>query len=536
MISRFGLAAAVVVITAAALYLRVPSLGNRPIHGDEAVHAFKFKDVWEKGVYHYDPHEYHGPTIYYAALPIVELKGRDRFGETRESDFRLAIALFGAVLIPLLWILRDALGRRGVFWSVLFTAFSPALVFYSRYYIQEIPLVFFTLAWLGCWWRWRKSNRLHWLVLSGVSAGLMIATKETALLTFIAAGVAWIFTRSLLNDRTGESGRIGHSSYKIAAVFGTAAVAAAFLFLSGFFSDWGGPFRYLQSYLIWVQRAVSPTESRELAGAGIHNQPWHYYLSMLFWTHRARGPVWTESLILGLALTGFIASFARGIQSRAAGEEGFGSPGFVRFIAVYTLILTVIYAAIPYKTPWSMLTFLHGMILLAGVGAALLVDLIPRLPLKALAAAALLAGCAHLGWLAYRTSFVYPIDGRNPYAYAQPVPDVIELGKRVNELAAVHPLKAKMPVLVFAADTYYWPIPWYLRGLENVGYWTELPANAKGPVIIAAPAFDEELTKRLDPTHLMTGYYGLRPSALMMLWVSLDLWEPYLKSRPRPQE
>ena len=42
----------------------------------------------------------------------------------------------------------------------------------------------------------------------------------------------------------------------------------------------------------------------------------------------------------------------------------------LRFLCFYTLLMLVTYSAIPYKTPWCVLGFLHGMILLAGAGAA----------------------------------------------------------------------------------------------------------------------------------------------------------------------
>jgi predicted membrane-bound mannosyltransferase len=42
----------------------------RPVHTDEAVHSIKFKGLWEDGKYRYDPDEYHGPTLYYATLPL----------------------------------------------------------------------------------------------------------------------------------------------------------------------------------------------------------------------------------------------------------------------------------------------------------------------------------------------------------------------------------------------------------------------------------------------------------------------------------
>src|SRR5437763_12050287 len=128
---RFWFAAVVGIALAAALLLRLPNLGARPMHGDEAVHAFKFAELWEKGVYRYDPNEYHGPTLYYAALPTVWLSGHHRFADMQEADFRRAVALLGAAMVPLLLLLADGLGRRATTAATLLTAVSPAFVFYS---------------------------------------------------------------------------------------------------------------------------------------------------------------------------------------------------------------------------------------------------------------------------------------------------------------------------------------------------------------------------------------------------------------------
>jgi putative Mn2+ efflux pump MntP len=46
----------------------------------------------------------------------------------------------------------------------------------------------------------------------------------------------------------------------------------------------------------------------------------------------------------------------------------------VRFLSFYTVALTGIYTVISYKTPWCALNFWLGTILLAGVGAAVLVE------------------------------------------------------------------------------------------------------------------------------------------------------------------
>ena len=52
-------------------------------------------------------------------------------------------------------------------------------------------------------------------------------------------------------------------------------------------------------------------------------------------------------------------------------------------------------------------------------------------------------------------------------------------------------------------------------------------------IVIASPQFDGALTERLDATHLMTGYYGLRPNVLAQLWVRMDVWEAHLRRHGR---
>jgi uncharacterized protein (TIGR03663 family) len=525
MMRRFALAALLLAVTAITLSLRLPDLGNRPFHGDEAVHAFKFRELWQQGRYRYDPDEFHGPTIYYAALPVVAVSGRHRFADMQESDFRLAIALVGAAMVPLLLLLRQSLGTKAMLGAALLTALSPALVFYSRYYIQEIFLVFFTLLFLACAWRCHRSARPGWTVGAGVSAGLMIATKETAVLSFVAAGVAWLVTARLQPPSEASSVPAeGRTETRIAwrrLLLGSGiALLTAYLFLSGFFTAPSGPLGYLYTYTPWLRRA---------GGTNLHNQPWNYYLSLLAWHRSPGGPVWSEGLILALAGVGAAVGFRSGWQPAGVDQR------FVRFLALYTLLLCAIYSAIPYKTPWCVLNFLSPMIVLAGLGAAKLVDAMRRTYAKVLWGGLFLAGSAQLGWQSYQTSFVYFMDGRNPYVYAQPVSDVTEIKRRAEELAEVHPQKFAMVIKVISSDAYYWPLPWYLRRFDNVGYWTSIPPDPDAPVVFASPEFDEELTSRLGNNYLMTGYYGLRPAVVFETFVSMDVWEPFVKRRA-PQQ
>jgi predicted membrane-bound mannosyltransferase len=61
------------------------------------------------------------------------------------------------------------------------------------------------------------------------------------------------------------------------------------------------------------------------------------------------------------------------------------------------VVMTAVYAAIPYKTPWCVLGFLHALILLAGVGGARLIEVSSTRLARRLVAAILGAAVAHLG-------------------------------------------------------------------------------------------------------------------------------------------
>ena len=531
-------------IMAGALLLRLPDLNNRPFHGDEAVHAEKFRDLWQHGVYRYDANEFHGPTIYYAALPSVWLHRRPDFAATREADYRLPVALCGAAMLLLFLPLADGLGRRAALWCGLLTAVSPAFVFYARYYIQETFLAFFTLGLLACGWRYVRSRRLVWAVGAGLCAGLMIASKETAVLTFASMGAGVVLTAFWTRRVDGQPLALrGLLPARTAVLILVLALLVACLFLSGFLTNLAGPFDYLRSYTPWLRRAH---------GTDLHRHGLLYYLRLLLWTHAPRKPVWSEALTMGLALTGAVAALRP--RSKAASTDiqgstkipqlennnkdnnnnGEGSVTLIRFLTFYTLILTGVYSVIPYKTPWCVLSFLNGMILLAGVGAAVLLRAAPGKIGTGILGLLLLAGVAQLGWQAYQASFVYYADDANPYVYAQPVADAVRLSERVTLLAQSSPQHEQTIIKVFSVDEYYWPLPWHLRRFSNVGYWTgRVPPDPDAPLILASPEFDEELTKKLDATHLMTGYFSLRANAFFQVWVRMDLWKAYLADKKR---
>jgi len=156
--NRWGALAALLLAVAGALALRLPQLDARPLHNDEAVNALKVSELWRHGHYRYDPDEFHGPTLYYGSLPFLWLGEARHPDQLNETILRLAPVTFGTALILLLLLFADGLGRQATLWAAIFIAISPAMVFYSRYFIHEMWLVFFTALTLGAGWRYSQTK------------------------------------------------------------------------------------------------------------------------------------------------------------------------------------------------------------------------------------------------------------------------------------------------------------------------------------------------------------------------------------------
>jgi uncharacterized protein (TIGR03663 family) len=527
--------ATILVVTIAALAIRLPLLRQRPMHGDEAVHAIQFGDLLEKGVYSYDPYEYHGPTLTYLTLIPACISSEAKLTEVNELTLRIVPVFFGVLLILLLLLAADGLGPGAAIFAAVLTAISPAMVFYSRYYIHEMLLVCFTFGAIVCGYRYAQSKSVGWILLTGIFLGLMHATKETCIIAFGSMALALLLTliisrrssppaASSLRSKTAGVKPIKLSHF--VAGF-AAAVIVSGLFCSSFLSNPDGLLDSFRTYTTYFSRAHTN---------GIHIHPWYYYLKMLIYSRYGDGPVWSEAVIVLLAVVGFI------VATRAKGIPPLRGCHLLRFIAFYALIMTIVYSALPYKTPWCMLGFLHGMILLAGVGAAALLKLPPTKTFGGLArafvGALLIVGIAHLGWQAYLGSYKFYADSRNPYVYAHPTMDVFAIVQRIEAIAEVHEDGHNMSIQVVCPEHDYWPLPWYLRFFPNV-VWTDKVTDAvvSASLIIASPKVEQELLTKLYQlpppgkknlyVPLFDTYTELRPQIELRGYVTKDLWDRF---------
>jgi uncharacterized protein (TIGR03663 family) len=543
----------IAIAAVAALALRLPQLDLRPMHGDEAIHAVKFNQM-QSGEYRYDPNEYHGPSLYQATWPLMAMRGLD-FQSAGAGDYRLVPALFGVALLPLLLLWGDGWGRLESLAAAMFAAISPAMVFYSRYYIQETPFVFFSFALLIALWRYARAAAgnqrraaLWWAIAVGACVGILHATKETWVLSvaamLVAALAATLWTRwrdgvqrdgkqrdSAQNDGARRDASSAGSSLdwrvlwqpKLLGAATLSAIVVAVLLLSNFGRDARGPLNSLLAFGTYFQRG---------AGESQQAQPPLYYLKLLLFTKNAPGPWWSEALIVGLAAVGFVAALNR--RTERASPRGDGphpDPVLLRWVAFYTVALVIIYSVLPYKTPWSLLSFLHAMTLLAGVGVVALLRALPDAG-RVVTMLLLMMGLAHLTEQSRTLNFKepFPYDRRNPYVHSQPAPDAVRLAERVRAMSRFHAAGRAMTVQVVAPGGDYWPLPWYLRDFKNAGYNSAAPADLRAPVIIAAAELEPVLSAKLGARY-HTEYFGLRPSVLMALFIDERLWKDFVQAQ-----
>jgi len=436
------------VIAVAAFTVRMVRLDQRPMHTDEAVHAYKLGELLDRGIYQYDPFEFHGPTLNYFTLAVARLAGADRYTELNEVILRLVPVFFSAVLIVLLIGLAAGLGRLAVICAALGMAVSPAMFFYSRYYIQEMLLVCFTFGLIVAGYRYAKKPRLVWALSAGLFAGLMHATKETCIIAFGAMAVALLLVRLVESKPPVQRDRFNKKKLVHLLAAAGAAALVSILFYSSFFTHAQGILDSLRTYTVYFQRA----------GSSIHQHPWYYYLQLLSFNKPGPGLFWSEAFIILLAGVGAVGSF----RAHAGDNE---DKRLLRFITFYTALMICIYSTISYKTPWCMLGFLHGLILLAGYGAVYLVRSVASIWPKRLLLLIMAVAASHLAWQSWLANFKYEADPVNPYVYAQTSRDIFPITERLKELADIHTEGYNMPIQVVCPEDDYWPLPWYLRSI-----------------------------------------------------------------------
>lgn len=473
------------------------------MHTDEAVHAVKFGTLLEQGDYVYDHQEYHGPTLNYFTLLPAWLIGQKTIEKIDEFTLRIVPVIFGILVCVAFLLLAGALGRITVVACLFFTAVSPAMVFYSRYYIQEMLLVFFTFSLIVSGYFLFRTSKLRWAATTGVFLGLMHATKETwiiavAAIVLAAGGIIW-------SERDKLQFPPRFTLLKITGILFVCFTLTSILFYSSFGANPAGIWQSVYAYLTYFDRATNNA---------IHLHPWHYYLKILTFFKAGDGPVWSEFAVLFFSIVGIVYAFSRY-------ELDQSKRLLQRFFSLYSIIMVIVYSLIPYKTPWNLLSFYHGFIILAGIGVCSLWNRYRSGFKRGMLIGVCAIGGTHLLWQTTLMSGEYEAHPANPYVYGHTHPDIFEIVQQIENCAAAQPGKKAFYMQVMCSAGDYWPLPWYLRNYSHIGWWDRLPEHIpNAPLVIFSPDLESNFVHKI---------YDLAPPGERYLYIRLFDEPMYLR-------
>lgn len=523
--SRWYWAMAMILIVAAGL--RFTYLESKPLHNDEGVNGNFMTQLFRQGYYRYDPENYHGPSLYYLTLITSKLNSLF-YGKAGLSTISLRIvpAIFGITTIWLILQLKRYLGNIGALGAAILVTLSPGAVYFSRYFIHEIPFVFFTLGIVVAALRYYETARPVYLMLGTVSAALLVTTKETSVISIIVLALAYACTvlylacrkawgkekqkasakKSRLRASRGDEYVEESPKQSLAARFGGwrklvfLLLMAFALFLSihvllysSFFTNFPkGVYDSVLTYRTWL--GTGETDNR------------HDIYTYLLWLWEEEMP----SLLLGLA--GFALALYRA-NNRFATFSGFWAMGM---LAAYSLI--------PYKTPWLTLNISLPMAIAGGYCVEEVWKKFQQSRRQRVRVA--LAGLAVIiavvsAYQAVNISFFRYDDDSVAYVYAHTTRQIFALLNTINDVVARGGQGEKTGIMIASPD--YWPLPWYLRDFPNAGYWGKVVAPTAEAMVIGEDTQEAELQQTLGDKYERAGSYELRPGVTLVAYIRKDL-------------
>jgi uncharacterized protein (TIGR03663 family) len=577
------LSSAVILVVGA--LLRLYNLALVPMHHDEGVNGNFLVTLVREGKYTYNPENYHGPTLYYfsAIIPWVArfLGGKafgDKYGLTT-FNIRLITAVFGVATIGLVLLLRKRLGTIGALAAAALIAISPGAVYLSRYFIHESLFVFFTLGIVVAALKYYDSGRGVYLILASISAALLVATKETWIINAPVLLIALITTALYfkLRDRLSDNQSPGLSDEDqngildrfggpipvatVALVALTLFIIVNVLFYSSFFTNYpkgvSDAFQTLKlwrhrthehahpflQYFEWLRQMESPLLLLGAAGAAIavwrgdnrfalFAAQWAFGLLVAYSLVEYKTP-WISlnfivplAIVSGYALDQLYRRFSRPWLPLALAGGAIALLVYGRMVKLKD-INEGIRAGVTWDFDFSKYWLVIAAILLLAMYAGYVLYTRydqPKISQHFYVAAAIVV--AVFSYQMYQLNFVHYDDETYAYVYAHTRRETLALLAEVDRVATRLKTGDDTGVALVSPD--YWPLPWYFRDYQRVGYYQQVvPTNE--PVIIGSRAQEEQLKSTYGDRYQVInsgvdeGAYPLRPGVDLLLYVRKDV-------------
>jgi uncharacterized protein (TIGR03663 family) len=484
-------------ILAVAVLLRLIYLTQKPLHHDEGVNGLFLVTLFRTGYYHYDPSNYHGPSLYYLAIIPTAINNLLHWGHGLSTfAIRFVTAAFGVGVVWLMLCLRRYIGSAAALAAAAFATVSPGFVFFSRYFIHEILFVFFSLGVIVAWLWYRDTGRPRYLMLASTSTAMLFTTKETWIITagvwLIAIPCTMIFLRlrkrrDLVPAWLPESPAIrdGESASKLYLQAAALFAAVGLLLYSSFFTNPRGILDSVLTFTYWTKTGQS----------GIYNREWSTYLSWL-WSE--------EAPILVLGTIGTVVALIRARNFLTV------------FCAFWSMGIFAAYSLVPYKTPWLALSIILPLTIMAGY----LIGETYKPGTRAFTGVIAAAAISFSLYQAIDVCFVHYDDDTYPYIYAHTKRDFLNLVNEIDAIAAANPAKKEIGITVVSPE--HWPLPWYLRDYTHVGYWGHI-VDSSEPIVIALQSQVPEVERQLGSQYRVFSTHDLRPGNTLVMFVRNDI-------------
>ena len=462
------------------------------MHGDEAINAYKLSDLVKTGKFDFDPNDHHGPAFFYFGYLISSIFNLSTINSFDEIFLRSIISFASIFIIVTIFPLHRFLDKEVFYTSLLILCISPSLFYFSRYFIHETLMLLFSISTIVFGFKYFKTKKNIWLYTSSVLIGLMLSTKETWPIFILAIlGSSFIIIKQ---DGLKLNLSVKKSLKAFAIIFMT-----CFLFYSDFFRDIENSTDFFATFRIYFEKGSFEQ---------IHRHPWYYYLKIFYtfndWSHLG------ESVLFLI----FNFSYLLIIKNNKS--------IILRFLFWYTVILFILFSAIPYKTPWNAINIIPGVII---VSSATIFCTFKKLKRPRIGIVFYFFIFSLLVLQTYSYNWENESHFSNPYVYAHPTKDVFQINKIVNEISRLNYENISLSIFVIAKEHDYWPLPWYLRNCKNVGYWDNIPKSIKSAsIILVSPDFEDDLVDKF--------YKNNAPGESVLL---IPLFETSLYLRPELQ-
>jgi len=510
-----------------ALVLRMFELGERVFHHDESVHASFTLKLFNSGEYSYNP-AYHGPFLFHSTAAVFHFLG------INDATARLVPVFFGVATILVLFLLKKELGKSGVLWAMFLLAFSPGMVYFSRFFRNDMIIVFCTLAVVAGAFRYidniHSSKRYPYLILTASSLAIAVTAKENAYIIILIfgayAGMSLLY--SIYSSWKRENLSLQKTLiHKISALLPFLPEfilsGALFIFIVMFF--YTSLFRNDISLFSIVERAfahwMAMHRIERLGG------PFYYYIPILL-VYEA--PI----VIFGVA---GVSHFLKKKGQNAS---------FFLFLCYWAFTSLLLYSYLQEKVPWLVVHIVLPFGILAG---AYLGEIFSRktepmppeqeLPEEDISpltgpklsprakysgkACNLTAGILALALLislgqCISVNYYRSMEPTELMTYTQASPDIREL---MEKIGGFDRRPETLRLYVVDPNQLYWPLPWYLRDYEKTGYSSKLPASSKYDAIIVPASYD--MYREIPEEEYSSYNFTLRPGRDFTLYYKKKL-------------